>query len=255
MKVLWVTNTIFPELAKILGKDAPVLGGWMYGLADDLVEQGVSLSIVTARTNMQPQKCTVNGTNYFLLKANKPITDYDKGLERQWKVIIDEVSPDVIHIHGTEYAHGLALMKACPNLKYVISIQGMTSIISRYYYAGIKLTEIIKNTTPRDIIKGDGIIASKKKFKSRGEKIEKIYLSLAKDIIGRTEWDHDHVKTINPNTNYHFCDETLRDNFYISEKWNINTKCEYSLFLSQAGYPIKGLHKVLEAMNLLNSLK
>ena len=251
MKILWVTNTIFPELSRALGKSVPVVGGWMYGLADDLTKRGVSLNVATARPKMKSHKCTIEGTNYFLLHGEKPITDYDKTLEEQWKKLIEEVSPDIVHIHGTEYAHGLALMKACPNLRYVISIQGMTSIISRYYYAGITLKEIIKNITFRDILKGDGIVSSKKQFKSRGEKIEMNYLKLANDIVGRTEWDHDHIKTVNPNANYHFCDESLRDNFYTSRKWDIASKNDYSLFLSQASYPIKGLHKVLEAMHLL----
>ena len=119
MKILWVTNTIFPELSRALGKSVPVVGGWMYGLADDLTKRGVSLNVATARPKMKSHKCTIEGTNYFLLHGEKPITDYDKTLEEQWKKLIEEVSPDIVHIHGTEYAHGLALMKACPNLRYL----------------------------------------------------------------------------------------------------------------------------------------
>ena len=70
-------------------------------------------------------------------------------------------------------------------------------------------------------------------------------------IIGRTQWDYDHVNTINPKINYHFCNESLRDEFYSSNKWQINTKKKHTLFLSQASYPIKGLHQVLHAVNLL----
>src|SRR5690606_22978530 len=48
-----------------------------------------------------------------------------------------------------------------------------------------------------------------------------------------------------------FCNEMLRSDFYSSKKWSI-TNCErHTIFLSQASYPLKGLHKVLEAMALL----
>lgn len=253
MKVLWVTNTIFPQLSQALGKDAPVVGGWMYGLAKDLVEEGLVLSVVTVRPNIQFAQHSIDGTEYLLLKGAKPITEYDETLEIQWKKIIEDISPDIVHIHGTEYAHGLSLMRACPNLKYVISIQGMTSIISRYYYAGISLTEIIKSTTIRDILKGDGIIGNKVKFKKRGHKIEQNYLKSAKHLIGRTQWDHDHVKTINSSVNYHFCNESLRNSFYSSKKWTSDSKKDHTIFLSQASYPIKGVHKVLEAVHLIKS--
>ena len=51
--------------------------------------------------------------------------------------------------------------------------------------------------------------------------------------------------------NYHFCNETLRDGFYTSPKWDIANKVDYTIFLSQASYPIKGLHQVLKAIALL----
>lgn len=69
-------------------------------------------------------------------------------------------------------------------------------------------------------------------------------------MIGRTSWDKAHVWTINPKAQYHFCNETLRDEFY-KHQWRYD-KCEkHSIFLSQAGYPIKGLHQVLKAMPLI----
>lgn len=253
MKVLWVTNTIFPELSKAIGKNAPVVGGWMYSLAQSLTKKSISLGVATVKLNVKSHKCIIDGTSYFLIEGSRPITDYDVSLEDKWKEVVAEFRPDIVHIHGTEYAHGLALMRACPDLKYVISIQGMTSIISRYYYAGIGLSQIVKNITLRDLIKGDGIISAKKKYRNRGRKVEKKYLTLATDIIGRTDWDHDHIKTINSSANYHFCNESLREGFYTSKKWDIHTKKDHTIFLSQAGYPIKGLHKVLEAVSLIKS--
>ncbi|MEE9361050.1 MAG: glycosyltransferase family 4 protein [Cellulophaga sp.] len=251
MKILWVTNTIFPDLSIALGKEPPVLGGWMYGLANDLVKNGISLVVATSRPKVQTFHKVINNTTYYLLRSEKKWTDYDSSLEFQWKEIISEVNPDVVHIHGTEYPHGLALMKASPTLKYVISIQGMTSVYTRYYLGGLSKKDVWKNYSLRDFLKQDSLLQAQSKFKKRGQQVEVPYIKKATHIIGRTNWDHDHVKTINPKCTYHFCNESLRDAFYQAPKWNINDKNDYTIFLSQAGYPLKGLHMVIEAINLI----
>ena len=145
MKILWITNTIFPDLSIALGSAAPVVGGWMYGLAKDLsYKKDISLTIATSRPNVKPQQLTIKGIEYILLSGKKVNTKYDITLEKEWIQVIDRVKPDLVHIHGVEFAHGLALMKACPSLNYVISVQGLVSVISRYYLASIPVKEIKK---------------------------------------------------------------------------------------------------------------
>lgn len=252
MKILWVTNTIFPDLAKSLKLNIPVVGGWMYSLAKDLSKvDNIELTVVTAQKLKTDYNTKINGINYSILKSSKVNIFYDKELEKKWSLLINNNKPDIVHIHGTEYAHGLALMLSCPKLNYVISIQGLISVYTRYYFGGIPLIDIYKNLTFRDLIKRDSIIKGKKEFLKRGNLIEKKYIKLSKNFIGRTEWDKDHVKTINPDSQYHFCNESLRSEFYESRKWDINTIEKHTIFLSQAGRPLKGLHKVLEAVFLL----
>ncbi|MFH6604958.1 glycosyltransferase family 4 protein [Maribacter algicola] len=253
MKVLWVVNTIFPDLAVEIGLDKPVVGGWMYGLSKALAQKNVTLTIATAKTNVSGYYGKVGSITYYLINGKKPITEYDPTLEVQWRRIVDREKPDLIHIHGTEYAPGLVLIKNHPSIPCVISIQGLTHIIARYYAAGISKWEIFKNITFKDIIKRNSISKAQKHYQVRGKEIEHRYLSLTKNVIGRTQWDHDHVKTINPKLKYHFCNESLRDAFYSSGKWNIKTKVDFSIFLSQAGYPLKGFHKVVEACFLIKN--
>lgn len=251
MKVLWVVNTIFPDLSRELELSEPTAGGWMYGLARDLVNNGISLTVATARPDMHPSQRHINGISYYLLRGKKDRTRYDVTLEPQWAQLVKQVQPEIVHIHGTEYAHGLSLIHSCPHLNYVTSIQGMTSVYWRYYLGGMTKKEILLNYTFRDIFKQDSIIQGQTDFKRRGSKVEVPYIKKTNDIIGRTQWDHDHVKTINPNCNYHFCNESLRDPFYTSPKWNPALKKEFTIFLSQAGYPLKGLHQVIKAVSLI----
>ena len=65
--------------------------------------------------------------------------------------------------------------------------------------------------------------------------------------------DYVHVKALNQKVNYHFCNESLRDLFYTAEKWDIKNKSDYTIFLSQANLPFKGLHQVLKAVSRLKS--
>lgn len=105
------------------------------------------------------------------------------------------------------------------------------------------------NLTFRDIIRGS-ILKGQKQFKQRAAyEIEMI--KEAKHIIGRTSWDRARTWAINPCAEYHFCNETLRPEFYDGSKWNYNKCNKHTIFLSQAGYPIKGLHQVLKAMPII----
>lgn len=250
MKILWISNTIFPEPSKVLGFPEPLSGGWMYGLAKKVSGlSDVKLAVATVYSGKEFRSLIVDEIVYYLLPTKSMVT-YQKSLEPFWHKISEDFKPDLVHIHGTEFSHGLACMRALSSLKYIISIQGLTSVYTRYYYAGIDNWTILKNVTFRDIIRGKTIFQGKKEFERRG-RLEQEYLCRTNHVIGRTLWDNAHVKVVNPTINYHFCNETLRDIFYKSRKWDIHKKKEFTIFLSQATYPIKGLHQVLKATYIL----
>ena len=94
-----------------------------------------------------------------------------------------------------------------------------------------------------------GLIRGKKDFSKRGE-YELELLRKLRNIIGRTPWDKAHAWAINSNADYFHVGETLRDPFY-NHRWNYKNCIPYSIFVSQASYPIKGLHKLLEAMPIV----
>ena len=250
MNILWVTNTIFPDPSKALGLPVPVVGGWMYALADQVEAQpGIHLAVATTYSDQETQMLDIEGICYYMLPT-KSKTTYQTSLESVWRNICSEFKPDVVHIHGTEYPQGLACMRSCPSQKYVISMQGMISVIAKNYYAGMTPCDILNNITFRDIMRWDTLIQGKKGFEKRGE-FEKEYLKRADHVIGRTSWDYAHTKSINPSVSYHFCNESLRNSFYTADKWDVDRKTEHTIFCSQAGYPIKGLHQVLKAVALL----
>ena len=249
MKILWIVNTIFPYPASKIGQDNCCFGGWLNGLANRLKDnKEVELAIATVYNGKEVKKYDDGNIVYYLIPG-APAIKYSLKMEKYWKIINDEFKPELVHIHGTEYAHGLAFIKACPNVKTVTSIQGLTSTIAKVYYAGLHASEILKNVTFRDIIKQDNIFQQKKKFTKRGKnEIELIKKTDA--IIGRTIWDYANTKAINPEKSYFVGNETLRTGFY-GKEWNLENIEKHSIFTSQASYPIKGLHFLLQAIYIL----
>lgn len=186
---------------------------------------------------------------HYLLPIGKGNRIYNKRYESYWKQVNEQVHPDIVHIHGTEYTHGLAYVNVCGSHNVVVSIQGMKSVYCSYFYKGLSASEILRNVTLRDIFKGS--IFAEKRWFERTSKYEVELLSKVHHIIGRTSWDRAHTWAINHDAQYHFCNETLRDEFYKGVTWSYDTCIKHSIFVSQAGYPIKGLHQLLRAMPLI----
>lgn len=249
MKILWIVNTIFPYPSEKLNIKKNVFGGWLNGLAGELEKlPNIELAIATVYSEKTLKKFKDGNTTYYLIPS-KDNTKYDKNLEKYWIEINQELKPDLVHIHGTEFAHGLAFLKSCKEVKSVVGIQGLAYACSKVYYANIEPMEILKNITIRDIIKRDTIFDAKRKMAKRGE-IEKRILKKCDNVIGRTTWDYDNVKSINPKMKYFYLNETLREVFY-NQNWNIDNIERHSIFLSQAWYPIKGLHMMLKALTII----
>lgn len=250
MKVLWITNLLFPDICKKLKRPVPAIGGWMYSSAKLLTDKyNIKLAVAAVGSDCGLQVFDTDSFRYYLLPLKTNPVDYKKGLEKYWQQIKTDFQPDVVHIHGTEFTHGLAYLKSCEVNNVVVSIQGLVSVYERYYYADMSVGDILKNISFRDLIRNNNIFQQKNSFKKRGC-WEKEYILSAPYVIGRTSWDKIHVKTVNPDVRYCFCDETLRPSFY-SGYWKKEDCVPHSIFCSQASYPIKGLHQVLKALPLI----
>lgn len=248
MKVLWITNNLFPEAQKRLtGKgELKSSGGWMTASADYLVKsEGISLVIATV-SPLVDSLTVIQGEciKYYVLPYGKGNKYYNPEYEPLFDHIQQKEKPDVVHIHGTEFTHGLAYVNVCGNRNVVVSIQGLKSVISKYYMAGLSFKDRIRNTTIRDLIKG-GIDYEAKEFAKQGHN-EVELIRKVNHVIGRTEWDKAHTLAYNRNISYHHCEETLRPEFYSSPKWTYCQCQKHSIFLSQAWYPLKGAHQVLK---------
>ena len=95
--------------------------------------------------------------SYFVIPSfgAKTLVQKSKCYSKYWIEIKDKFAPDVVHIHGTEFSHGLSYVEACGAEKVVVSIQGLTSVYERYFYAGLSTWTLIRTITLRDLIAGN----------------------------------------------------------------------------------------------------
>jgi len=186
-----------------------------------------------------------NGHKYYAF----PFSDheYRDCVKERFRAILEDYTPDVIHIWGTEYPHTLAMADACQDMglldRVVVNIQGLVSVYAQHYYANVPGEYIAMAVEGYPTIK-----EGRDDFIFRG-KYEVEALRKIRHVIGRTDWDKACTEQINPEAKYHFCNETLRDAFYqhVGE-WSYESCERHSIFVSQGEYPVKGLHYLLKAM-------
>ena len=257
IKVLWLCNIILPEVMRCLGKKPVAIGGWLSGMLEGIMNDhsdvDICLCMPCSWINELKTGHTTKFTYYLFPFKQRDTIIYDDKIQVLFQSIIGVEKPCVVHIWGTEFPYTLAMVNACENLgilhRTVINIQGLVSVYAQHYFASLPFNVIHDPFTIRNLIFHDNIARQQRSFVKRGE-YEVAALKKVHHVIGRTDWDYACVAQINPSVQYHFCGEILRNSFYEHE-WHIEDSERHSIFVSQAIYPIKGLHFVLEAMPLI----
>lgn len=238
MRILLVTNAMFPKLNEKLGIKHKISHGWAFAAANELKKiKEVELAVSILFNSKKVEEYDIDEVKYYTIPYGKSVMKYDNILERSFKEIEKLFKPDVVHIYGSEYPFTLAYLNACGSNNVVISIQGIPTIYSRYYLSGISYIDRIKNPM---------LFLQQYLFDKRN-KYEVNALKKCHYFEGRSDWDKAISWSFSPNSKYFFCSRTLRPAFY-EEKWTIEKIERHSIFLSQAGYPIKGLHLVIKAL-------
>ena len=252
MKVLWVSLVKFSPLCEYLGEQAPAHCGWMYASAKAMLKEipEVSLGVIVYSYGDAYEKYEIEGVTYYLVPTGR-IDRTSKKQIAACRQAITDFAPDLIHIHGTEHSLAKAVCVAnVSGVRIIANIQGLAGPYMRYADGGLSLWDKWTNITPLDFYRGTFLLNAKRSFEHRAE-CEHYVLTHITDIIGRTQWDHDHVMTVNPRLRYHFMNETLRDSFYEKPLWNYALCKKHTIFVSNSGSALKGAHQVLKALPII----
>lgn len=246
MKVMWLCN-IAPGVVREHATGNKSSGLWMDHVLKDLRgQENLTLRVLCPGSSSGEGSLDAN-CSYSYFVEGLPFV-YLQELEVQFRREIRAFRPDVIHVWGTEFGHTLAMVNAAEKERVLervaVSIQGLCSIYADHYAEGVPY-DVQNGSTFRDFLRRDNIAQQREKFGRRGQ-LEVEALQKVSHIIGRTDWDQACTTMIAPEAVYHFCNETLREEFY-SGSWAYDFCQKHRIFASSCMYPIKGFHYLLQA--------
>lgn len=259
MRVLWFSNT--PANAENFLGEKITGGGWLKSLDYNL--QGEVDLHVAFENNKVIDKFTYLKTTYH------PIYKKSLGLDILRRVlfnnivmddhladylkIIDDVKPDIIHVHGTENPFSCII----PHIKIpvVVSIQGILTVYHHKYFSGIEsrysrnravglslMNCLLNKSFYKDFLRL-GNMASR----------ERENLRHIRYIFGRTAWDRRVVASLAENFKYFRSEEILRESFY-SNVWDGPALSGPLVLHSTTGNNFyKGLETIVEAALILKN--
>ena len=251
-RVLWIVNMVMPELASHLKIKTGASGTWMIDLSRRLVEEQNCKLAIACIYGSELKKYSINGIVYYTVPGvPRNMYMYTPELGKYWNIINNEFKPDLVHLHGTEYSHGLSFLRHHPTVPALLTIQGIMHKIAEHAFDGITLKEAVLSNTLKELIHFNGMYANNL-LRKRNLKYETEIISRVKYVTGRTDWDKSFVCNINPNIEYFRVFYNLRDVFYDTPKWNIHKIERYTIYGSTSLQAIlKGGHILLRAINIV----
>lgn len=250
MKVLWLINVMMPDVSVHLGQKPSVFGGWLIGALGVLRSTDYEMVICSTSNDEElTGRYELESAVYYIVK--------DSNLEEQQdafrKILADE-KPDIVHIFGTEFMHSWALFSVSDPNRTVITLQGLLLLLyESKVFAEIPLKYCKDNFMHkllRFVHKGGTSIELQQRLFEQRASYEKKILENAKYINGLSDWGNAYVRTLNKDCELIPCGSILRETFYDGSQWNVD-KSEPHTILCIYSYPIKGFHKLLEAVNVV----
>ena len=249
MKILWLVNIIMPELSAHFGNSPNVYGGWLVGALGVLQSTENEVVIcTTSKDGALVGRYSLQGGTYYIVK--------DGSLPEQqnaFREILDAEKPDLVHIFGTEFMQSWALFSVSNPEKTLITLQGLLLLYESKVYADIPMKYCKDNLLHkllRRLHKGGNSIELQRRAFQEGAKYERLILENAKYINGLSDWGNAGVRMFNKDCELIPCGSVLRDTFYDGSQWDVE-KCEPHTIFCIYSYPIKGFHKLLEALDIV----
>ncbi len=253
MKILWITNIPFGKLMTVMGLPGEnTIGSWLNSsLAGFIGNSDFEVMVATVGRTDTVKLLKEGNVTYCLLPGGFPgeYRHLDGKNLRHWKYVQATFQPDLIHVWGTEFTHGYAALRVMRDVPSVIYIQGLLEAIARYYLSGMSRTELRGSLSFRDVLKHDWITREQKTF-ARRSGVEAEMMRLSNHVIVENQWCAAHCLRINPQNTVHYCELTIKDDFY-RKAWTLEQVRPFAIMCNAAGYPIKGLHMLLKALALV----
>lgn len=256
-KIVWITNTPLKAVKQRLGVPDFGSGTWLDNLLLKLAESKEFQFYVFSPYPVDDFNFENGNIIYYSINNSLSINNKEESeFLKKVALFINEISPDLVHIHGTEKISGLLTKYHGPfKFPVIISLQGLTGPIFKILKYNIFHTIKI-------------ILSSKSGFIN---KLKFVYIYLngtyslyksglrEKQIIksnayffGRTVFDKNHIYKLNPTADYFDEPRILRSCFY-DERWTIENIEKFSIVLLNIRTTAKKAETALYAASLLKN--
>lgn len=247
MRVLWLSNKVLSE------RDSGATGTWL-----DAMAQGLTCSSEVELGNIAQGG------------VEKTIR-HDYGQIRQWVVpssakpsynglpsskivgtlvkAVEEFSPDLIHVWGTESFWGLLTARRLVRGPVLLEMQGLKTAIARVFHGGLSVREQLACVGPKEILLRSSIFQGRQRFEAWGI-FETEIISGHRFVSVHSEWMEAQVSAINSSARIFHTDRALRDPFYERSPWSFSGA---PVVFCSAAYPspFKGLHVAIRGTAIL----
>jgi glycosyltransferase involved in cell wall biosynthesis len=164
--------------------------------------------------------------------------------------IIQETSPDVIHIHGLESPLGLIARDT--SVPCLVSLQGLLGSCQRVFFRGVSAPDVANLFLNRRVVMGGGELNGYLRMRAKAVR-EREMMSLHRYFIGRTEWDKAFVAVNAPSARYFHGEEIMRPIFYETTRVPANDDSR-SVFTTSSAMIFKGTECLIEAFAALRKM-
>ncbi|MDD5676903.1 MAG: glycosyltransferase [Kiritimatiellae bacterium] len=247
MKVFWFCNCPLSD------SDATGTGTWLGAMAHALLgSKDVELGIIAPGPVRQFTRSDYRQVKQWLIPAGTSIGSDGlppASLVQAILAAVNEFSPDLVHIWGTETFYGLLSARGLLTYPSLLLLQGLSGQIAKVFYGGLTLSEQLRCVGIKELLKRRTMYADRRDFARRGLREEEMIRG-HRFIDAQSSWGAAQVRAINPEARLFSVDLVLRQPFYDANAWQ--PPSQPAIFCTAAyTAPFKGLHVAVRALALL----
>ncbi len=267
MKILWITNS--PCSSAECNASGIVYEGWMSSL-EKAVRDELELSIAFLSNGRKQEDFNYEGVEYhsispyksrfYLLFRLKRLlmgpARRDRLVLRRVREIVSAVSPDLVHVHGTENCYALI---GCPDgtvrcggrdVPVAVSMQGIMGPYLEKYFSGITPRAVRKYESIGARLRKRGVFRGYRKIRHQAEN-ERTILHDVRYVFGRTAWDREVTAEFNPSREYFTVGEIMRAPFFAEVRRGLPEERRFTIVSTVSNGIYKGFERLLRAADCL----
>ncbi len=246
MRVLWFSNKILSQ------EDRGTTGTWLDAMAQSLARCGeVELGNIAQGKVAQCTRQDCSSIGQWVIPYHKVRPDGmpPKSVVAAIVKAVEEFSPDLVHIWGTEGYWGLLTARDIVRFPALVETQGLKGAIARVFAGGLSVREQLECVGLKEIVRGSTIFQMQKQFERWGM-FEREIMQRHRFISTQSDWMRAQVSSLNLSANIFYTDRLLRDAFSTASPWQPSESRRIFCLAAYAS-PFKGLHVALRAVKIL----